>query len=90
MVSVTTLTRTLPLTLTKAWRTQATIADQLSAYIAGFSPARRDVIEKFDFHTQIARLNRSNLLYLVLSSSATSTSIRTRSPTSRWATSTRS
>jgi type I restriction enzyme M protein len=55
------------LTLTKVLEDSATIADQLSAYIAGFSPAARDVIEKFDFHTQIARLNRSNLLYLVLS-----------------------
>jgi type I restriction-modification system DNA methylase subunit len=55
------------LTLTKVLADPATIADQLAAYIAGFSPAARDVIEKFDFHTQIARMNRSNLLYLVLS-----------------------
>src|SRR6266545_147492 len=58
---------TSPLTLTKVLGDPATIAGQLSAYIAGFSPAARDVIEKFDFHTQIARLDRSNLLYLVLS-----------------------
>ncbi|HKB29662.1 MAG TPA: class I SAM-dependent DNA methyltransferase, partial [Streptosporangiaceae bacterium] len=58
---------TSPLTLTKVLADPPTIADQLSAYIAGFSPGARDVIEKFDFHTQIARLNRSNLLYLVLS-----------------------
>jgi type I restriction enzyme M protein len=58
---------TSPLTLTKVLEDSATIADQLAAYLAGFSPAARDVIEKFDFHTQIARLNRSNLLYLVLS-----------------------
>ncbi len=41
--------------------------DNLRAYIAGFSPGARNVIEKFDFDTQIARLERSNLLYLVLS-----------------------
>src|SRR6266545_7425301 len=58
---------TSPLTLTKVLEDSAVIADQLSAYIAGFSPSARDVIEKFDFHTQIARLDRANLLYLVLS-----------------------
>jgi type I restriction enzyme M protein len=58
---------TSPLTLTKVLNDSAVIADQLSAYIAGFSPSARDVIEKFDFHTQIARLDRANLLYLVLS-----------------------
>jgi type I restriction enzyme M protein len=54
------------LTLASVLADSANIADQLSAYIAAFSPAARDVIEKFDFHTQIARLNRANLLYLVL------------------------
>jgi type I restriction enzyme M protein len=58
---------TSPLTLTKVLDDSTVIADQLSAYIAGFSPSARDVIEKFDFHTQIARLDRANLLYLVLS-----------------------
>ncbi len=43
------------------------IASQLRAYIAAFSPGARDVLEKFDFETQIARLDRANLLYLVLS-----------------------
>ena len=43
------------------------IADNLRAYIGGFSTAARDVIEKFDFNTQIARLDRGNLLYLVVS-----------------------
>ncbi len=44
-----------------------TIADQLRAYLAGFSEAARDVIEKFDFDAQITRLARANLLYLVVS-----------------------
>ena len=33
----------------------------------GFSAAARDVIDKFDFDGQITRLDRANLLYLVLS-----------------------
>ncbi len=45
-------------------------ADHLQAnlldYLNGFSPAARDVFEKYDFHNQIARLDASNLLYLVL------------------------
>jgi type I restriction enzyme M protein len=43
------------------------LADNLRHYIARFSTTARDVIEKFDFGTQIARLDRSNLLYLVVS-----------------------
>jgi type I restriction enzyme M protein len=43
------------------------LAANLRAYIAAFSPGARDVLEKFDFDTQIARLDRANLLYLVLS-----------------------
>ncbi len=45
----------------------ANIADTLRAYIAGFSTGARDVIERFDFDTQISKLDRSNLLYLVMS-----------------------
>jgi type I restriction enzyme M protein len=44
----------------------ANVGDNLRAYIAGFSEAARDVIAKFDFQTQITRLERANLLYLVL------------------------
>jgi len=43
------------------------IADQLRYYIAGFSEAARDIIEKFDFDAQITRLDKANLLYLVIS-----------------------
>lgn len=43
------------------------LAVNLRAYIAGFSTGARDVLEKFDFDTQIARLERANLLYLVMS-----------------------
>ena len=43
------------------------VADQLRAYLAGFSENARDVLEKFEFETQIAKLDRANLLYMVLS-----------------------
>jgi type I restriction enzyme M protein len=42
-------------------------AGNLRGYIAGFSPAAREAIDKFNFDTQITRLARANLLYLVLS-----------------------
>jgi len=43
------------------------LADNLRHYIANFSPGARDIIDKFGFDTQITRLARSNLLYLVVS-----------------------
>ncbi len=43
------------------------VADNLRAYIAGFSTVARDIVEKFDFDTQITRMDRANLLYLVVS-----------------------
>jgi type I restriction enzyme M protein len=43
------------------------VADNLRAYIGAFSMAARDVVEKFDFNTQITRLDRANLLYRVVS-----------------------
>jgi len=43
------------------------LAANLRAYIAGFSIGARDVLEKFDFDTQIAKLDKANLLYLVIS-----------------------
>jgi len=42
------------------------VARNLEAYIAGFSSGARDVIDKFEFHAQIARLDKANLLYLVV------------------------
>jgi type I restriction enzyme M protein len=58
---------TSPLTLARVLEDPTHVADQLAAYIAGFSADARDVIEKFDFDAQITRLGRANLLYLVLS-----------------------
>ena len=43
------------------------LAGNLRAYIASFSSGARDVLDKFDFDVQIARLDRADLLYLVIS-----------------------
>jgi type I restriction enzyme M protein len=56
-----------PLDFTRLLDDPNQIAGNLRAYIAGFSPGARDVVEKFDFDTQITRLDRAGLLYLVLS-----------------------
>jgi type I restriction enzyme M protein len=45
----------------------ANIGDNLRSYIGAFSQGARDVIDKFDFGTQITKLERGNLLYLVIS-----------------------
>jgi type I restriction enzyme M protein len=45
----------------------ANVAGNLRSYIAGFSRAARDIIEKFGFDAQITRLADKNLLYLVVS-----------------------
>ena len=43
------------------------VAPNLRNYIAGFSDSARDIIDKFNFDTQIDRLDQHNLLYLVVS-----------------------
>jgi type I restriction enzyme M protein len=58
---------TSPLDFRRVLDDPANVADNLRSYIAGFSPAARDVIEKFGFDAQIVRLERANLLYLVVS-----------------------
>jgi type I restriction enzyme M protein len=55
-----------PLDIPKLLDDPNQLAANLRAYIAGFSTAARDVLEKFDFDTQIARLDKANLLYLVI------------------------
>ncbi len=42
------------------------IADNLRAYIHGFSPEAREILDRFEFATQITRLHKAGLLYLVL------------------------
>lgn len=56
---------TSPLDLGKVLGDQDHIRENLYAYIQGFSPAARDIFERFDFYTQVERLAKSGLLYLV-------------------------
>jgi len=58
---------TSPLTLARLLDDPPNIADNLRAYTLAFSPAARDVLDKFDLHGQIERLDRADLLYLVVS-----------------------
>lgn len=56
---------TSPMDLKAVIGDQDHVAENLRAYIQGFSPAVRDIFERFEFHTQIDRLANANLLYLV-------------------------
>ena len=56
---------TSPLDMKKLMGDQDHIGENLRAYMQAFSPAVRDIFESFDFHTQIDRLAKSGLLYLV-------------------------
>ncbi len=56
---------TSPLDLPTLLGDQDHIRQNLYAYIQGFSPAARDIFERFDFHAQVERLAKANLLYLV-------------------------
>ena len=42
------------------------IADNLRAYIHGFSPEAQEILDRFEFAGQITRLHKAGLLYLVL------------------------
>jgi type I restriction enzyme M protein len=54
-----------PLDLGKLLGDQDHIRENLYACIQGFSPAARDIFERFDFLTQVERLAKAGLLYLV-------------------------
>ncbi|WP_085316772.1 type I restriction-modification system subunit M [Derxia lacustris] len=56
---------TSPLDLVKLLGDQDHIRQNLYAYVQAFSPAARDIFERFDFFTQVERLAKANLLYLV-------------------------
>jgi type I restriction enzyme M protein len=56
---------TSPLDMRKLMGDQDHIGENLLSYIQAFSPAVRDIFERFEFHTQIDRLTKSGLLYLV-------------------------
>jgi type I restriction enzyme M protein len=58
---------TSPLNFPRLLDDPANVAGNLRSYIAGFSPAAREVIEKFGFDGQITRLADKDLLYLVVS-----------------------
>ena len=57
---------TSPLDLPKLMGDSDHIRENLNHYIAAFSPAVRDVFEHFDFHIQIDRLAKADLLYPVV------------------------
>ena len=56
---------TSPLDIRKLMGDQDNIAENMFSYVQEFSPAVRDIFECFDFHTQVQRLDKANLLYLV-------------------------
>jgi type I restriction enzyme M protein len=56
---------TSPLYMKKLMGDQDHIGANLYSYIQAFSPAVRDIFERFDFYTQIDRLAKSGLLYQV-------------------------
>src|ERR1043166_4870758 len=56
---------TSPLDMKKLMGDQDHVKENLFAYLQAFSPAVRDIFESFDFYTQIDRLAKSGLLYLV-------------------------
>lgn len=56
---------TSPLDMKTLMGDQDHIAENLFAYIQAFSAAVRDIFERFEFHTQIERLAKAKLLYLV-------------------------
>jgi type I restriction enzyme M protein len=56
---------TSPLDLKKLMGDQHNIGENLRAYMQAFSPPVRDIFERFEFHTQIDRLAKAGLLYLV-------------------------
>jgi type I restriction enzyme M protein len=58
---------TSPLDFGKLLQDPGQLAGNLRGYIAGFSAGAREVLQKFDFDVQITRLERADLLYMVVS-----------------------
>lgn len=56
---------TSPLDMKKLMGDQDHIGENLYAYVQAFSPAVRDIFERFDFYTQVDRLTKAKLLYQV-------------------------
>lgn len=59
------------LDLKKLMGDQDHIGENLRAYMQAFSPDVRDIFESFEFHTQIDKLAKSGLLYMVTEKFAT-------------------
>jgi type I restriction enzyme M protein len=57
---------TSPFTLESLLADAPHLAANLRAYIAGFSDNMREVLEKFDFHNTLAKLDDAGLLFLVM------------------------
>lgn len=54
-----------PLDMKRLMGDQDHSGENLRAYLQGFSPAVRDIFKSFEFHTQIDKLAKAGLLYLV-------------------------
>ena len=54
-----------PLDMPKLMGDQDHIRENLFSYLQAFSPEVRDIFERFEFHAQLDRLSKANLLYLV-------------------------
>jgi len=55
-----------PLNLGRALDDPNNIAQSLIAYMSSFSPNVREIMDRFAFEQQVARMNEKNILYLVL------------------------
>lgn len=56
---------TSPLNMKKLMGDQDRIWENVYSYIQTFSPAVRDIFDRFEFYTQIERLHKAGLLYQV-------------------------
>ena len=61
----TTFYNTSPMDLKALLGDQDHLRQNLHAYVQGFSPDARDIFERFEFATQVERLAKADLLYLV-------------------------
>lgn len=60
------LYNTSPFTFQKLLGDPPEIAGNLISYIHGFSPNARDIFDKFEFETEIQKLDESNRLFLII------------------------
>ena len=60
-----------PFTFRKSPGDPSGLAKNLTAYIKGFSPKVREILDKFEFDSKIHKLDQSNRLYEVIREFAT-------------------